>query len=152
MEIRALKDADWEEILAVANAAVAHVPNAGPQDEWLRNRMAGGPGADQHHFVCMDGGELVGYGAAESSREALDQYRLFVVTAPERFGTVGEFMFAELARYLERVGATRSWFLEYLEDDTFTRFLERHGYEESDRFEIGGGVEVVRRARERGTG
>jgi predicted nucleotidyltransferase len=144
MEIRRPRAEEWGAILAVANEAVGAVRGSGSQEEWLRNRRDFSSRGSQSEFVCIDSGEVVGYGAAERGDEApADDYRLFVVTSPERLRSVGERILGELNGYLARVNARRSWLREYAADVELTNFLIAHGYKVIEYFELEGGTRAV---------
>lgn len=144
------REDDWPGILNIANASVAAVEGAGTQEEWLENRKTFTGNGIQHHFVCTDAGQLLGYGSAENASDAqADSYRLFVVTQPETLHSIGEAIFDELVRILPKFRAQRSWFVEYANDSSLTGFLKDHGYEESRRFKLDSGVEAAVFERER---
>jgi len=141
---------DWPIILGIANASVADVEGAGTQEEWLQNRQTFTRNGIQHHFVCEESGQLVGYGSAEHAPDAPDDsYRLFVVTLPGRLNSTGEAIFDELESFLAGALAKRSWFVEYVDDLSLTGFIQDHDYNETKRFNLDSGVEVAVYARDK---
>jgi len=108
LQIRELREIDWPAVLAVANQSVAHIPGAGPQDEWLCNRGTFDPSKGvQQQIVAEASGSAVGYGALESRDPAEPRaFRLFVVTAPRLLDTVGQHLYGEL---LSRLSALRAY-------------------------------------------
>jgi hypothetical protein len=131
---RAPRDEDWETVLALANRSVGDVDVAPPQDEWLANRRAFAKGGEQHHFVAVIGATVVGYGALEHAPEAAPgSYRLFVVTAPAELDSVGVRIFERETTLLEELGATASWFVEYVDDRRLNEFIRARGYTEARR-------------------
>ncbi len=136
---------DWPEVLRLANASVADVPGAGPQDEWLANRrgfadrpgFASGGGL-RRHLVCRDPASrrAVGYGAVEHDPQAPNgAFRLFVVTEPSALETVGVQVLEQAFETLAQLGARTAWFTEYAADSRLVSFVRRQGFEEVRRFD-----------------
>jgi hypothetical protein len=148
MTFRAPREEDWPGILDIANASVADVEGAGTQEEWLQNRQTFARNGIQHHFVCLESGQLIGYGSAEHAPDAPDDsYRLLVVTLPDRLYATGEAIIDELELFLAGAGAKGSWFVEYVDDLSLTGFIQDHGYNESKCFNLDSGIEVAIYAR-----
>jgi len=147
MPFREPIDDDWPVILDIANRAIAHVPGAGPQTEWLENRRTFAARGTQQHFVHIERDEVVGYGAMEAVRDAPDAYRLFVVTAPERLERVGGAIYRELDARLARVGAKNAWFVEFAADERFGAFIRARGFTEARRFALASGEPAIVLAR-----
>ena len=141
---------DWAEILRLANASVADVPGAGPQDEWLANRRSfaeahASAGGVQRHFVARDAsGRVRGYGAVEHDPQAPeDAFRLFVVTEPSDLGSVGARILGHALEALADLGARSAWFTEYAADSRLVGFVRGHGFEEARRFDWRGAELLV---------
>lgn len=139
--LREPADADWPRILELANRSVAHVKDAGPQQEWLANRRKQMRG--RQHFVFERKSDVLGYGAIEPNDDVRNGYRVFIVTAPECRADVGETLFAHASAYLDANVAAQSWFIEYAQDAAFLEFIEQHGYAETRRFDLPDGPRVV---------
>jgi hypothetical protein len=151
--VRPVLERDWPEIRALAERSVAHVPAAGSQEDWHRNRRsAGDRGAVQRQVVVEDPelGALLGYGAVES--DAQGELRLFVVTTPDRLADVGELLYRRGLAVLGELGARRAWFTEYAADEPLLRFARARGFSERRRFELPGGTEAVTLCKELGAG
>ena len=144
MAFRSPTDADWPELLRIANLSVAEVPGAPSQDEWMRNRRTFDRRGTQFHFVNMERDRLVGYGALEQVASAEDNgYRLFVVTRPDQLDTVGNEIYRRLVELLDEHAATTSWFIEYAQASRLIAFIEHRGYRESRRFTLSSGHDAV---------
>jgi hypothetical protein len=133
--LRDVRESDWPAILDLANASVAHVPGATDQEEWLENRRHFDTAqGSQQHFVAEEAGSgaIVGYGAIESRPE----FRLFVVTLPERLPTVGELLYERALALLREAGAERVWFTELDADRTLLSFAKAHGFGDPRRFAL----------------
>src|SRR6478672_10176951 len=115
MELREVRDDDWRSILRLAQAAVAHVPDAGSQRQWLINRrrfeLSGG---HQVQYVCEGAGRIKGYGAVES--DARGRFRIFIVAAPSDLDQVGPLLHRRGMVELRSLRAQQVWFTEYAED------------------------------------
>ncbi len=142
ISIREPLDDDWPTILELANRSVASVPGAGSQEAWLGNRRAF-RGA-RRHFVAVEAGrdEVVGYAGIESV--SAGEFRLFVVTPPERLCDVGEALYARAVTQLSELGARRLSFTEYAADQRLGAFARARGFVEEDRFRLPEGVDLVR--------
>jgi hypothetical protein len=140
--LRDVGTADWPAILELANGSVAHLPSAGPQDEWLRNRRHfDSASGTQRHYVAEhpETGALLGYGAVESSPE----FRLFVVTLPEHLPTVGELLYERALALLGESNAARVWFTEYASDRILLSFARAHGFGDARSFTLPDGAEAT---------
>ena len=123
---------DWPEILELANASVAHVPEAGPQDEWYDNRRAfDAANRVQAQYVFDEDGVLVGYGAVESAQHG--EFRMFIVTESPRLPQVGEALYRKALSILAQQNAVRVWFTEYAGDAPLIDFARAHGFVEVQR-------------------
>jgi hypothetical protein len=145
LRVRPSREEDWTDILALANASVAGVPQAGPQDEWLGNRQnfdeAKGLRA---HFVAVDpSSKAVGYGAVESASGENSDFRMFIVTAPGDLETAGELLYRTTLDALKKFGAARVRLTEYAGDAAFQCFAESRGFVELERFQIPTGEILV---------
>jgi GNAT superfamily N-acetyltransferase len=146
LRLRAVRDDDWPAILAVANHSVADVSGAGSQEEWVSNRRRFDPtrGFREHFLAISDNDEIVGYGAIESAGAIDDgEFRMFVVTPPERLTVVGDFLYRSAIEALARVGARRVRLTEYAADHRLRAFAEARGFIEHERFRIANGIEIV---------
>lgn len=131
MQRREPSERDWRQIKMLADASVADVAGASVQDEWLTNRRGFQSIGEQYHFVVEEEGEVKGYGSLEHAFDAPEgNYRMFVVTAPDDLERVGQQMFEELEEMCTRLGARRSCFVEYSNDERLLGFLKQRGYEE----------------------
>jgi hypothetical protein len=150
IRLRSVRAEDWPAILAIANRSVAHVPGAGPQDDWVSNRRQfDSTRGFREQFVAHgpDDRDIVGYGAIESiespaAGQGLD-FRMFIVTPPERLSVVGDLLYRSALEVLARVGARRVRLTEYAADQPFRAFAEARGFIEHQRFRIADGNEVV---------
>lgn len=113
------------------------VPKIAPNvKEWLDNRKAfPESGGVQQDFVATIGKQIVGYTCAEhppawmrNKKEALGEYRLFVVVEPSARRTLGTRLLAKLGEFLGSVGGRRAWFQEYESDAGLISFLEERGF------------------------
>ncbi len=143
IEFRAPVASDWEHILRIANASVAHVPEAGDQGEWLSNRRYFFEQGIGTHLTALVDGSVIGYGSAEPVHEAAGVFRLFVVTAVEERDRFGAALLARLGRVLRELDAKEARFVEYETDAGFISFLGQRGFRRVSRFEIEGGVFAV---------
>lgn len=142
--LRSVRDLDGPALLALANRSVAHVPGAGRQEAWLHNRRHFDSGRGvQLQFVAEhpESGALLGYGCIESDPRG--EYRLFLVTTPDRLSGVGELLFERGLAVLGELGAQRVWFTEYAGDEPLLRFARKHGFSEFRRFALAGGTEAM---------
>lgn len=142
--LRTPLESDWPAIHAIANRSVAAVADAGDQAEWLRNRRSFSDRGWQFHCVVDEQGMIAGYGAMERDERApRGQYRLFVVTEPDRLDEVGDTILRRLEQLLDERDAAGSWFVEYAADARLIRFLEQRGYTESRRFVLPTGQPAI---------
>jgi len=143
--LRAPQEGDWPAVLELANASVASLPEAGTQEEWLQNRRGFDPrGGVQHHLVSVRGGVVLGYGAIESGAGPdPSSYRMYVVTRPELYATVGEQLYQALIGALRQRGATEAWLIEYVGDRAALPFVLERGFREHRRMTLPDGREAV---------
>jgi N-acetylglutamate synthase-like GNAT family acetyltransferase len=142
MRLRRVQDEDWPAILALANAAVAHVPRAGCQQEWLVNRQAAGrTWRTQVQYVCEEGGAVAGYGAVESDERG--EYRMFIVVDPTRLERVGARLYGYALTALRARNVGHVWFTEYAQDQPLLRFARDRGFQEVRRLPLEGGMEAI---------
>jgi L-amino acid N-acyltransferase YncA len=143
--MREPREADWPAILGLANRSVAGVPGAGSRDAWAESRRRFDRSAGiQRQLVAVDEstGEVVGYGALERrSGDPPDGYRLFVVTAPEQLGRIGELLYRNLVALLRELGARSAWFAEHAADRAFLEFARTRGFREKERRKLEDGAE-----------
>lgn len=142
--LREPADADWPAILQLANASLAGMPNAPPQDAWLANRRAFLVPGRRHHFVALEDGRIAGYAAAEHPLHAPDgEYRVFVVVAPTARETLGVFLLRQLRHRLLKANARVMRMLEYEADAGFLAFLQAHGFVYRKTFTLTDGAAVA---------
>jgi N-acetylglutamate synthase-like GNAT family acetyltransferase len=142
MRLRRVLDEDWPAILALANAAVAHVPRAGCQQEWLVHRRAGRhTWRTQVQYVCEEDGAIAGYGAVESDERG--EYRMFLVVEPPRLERVGERLYGYALTALRARNVAHVWFTEYAEDQPLLRFARERGFKDVRRLTADGGLEAI---------
>ena len=142
--LREPTESDWPAILQLANASLADMPNAPPQDEWLANRRAFLVPGRRHHLVAFEAGRAAGYAAAEHPLHAPDgEYRVFVVVAPSARDTLATYLLRELRRHLVKANASTIRMLEYETDAGFLRFLQAHGFVHRKTFTLADGVKVT---------
>jgi len=149
--LREPRETDWPEILGLANASVAGVPGAGLQDVWAENRRHFDQvQGTQRQLVAVDEGtrSIVGYAAVESAgSDAPGAFRLFLVTAPEQLGRIGEILYQNLIAVLREIGAREVRFQEHAADAPLLAFAGARGFVERHRFTIEGGLEIVQLVR-----
>ena len=144
MEFSAPREPHWPEVLEIASRSVAHLPGAAKQDEWLQNRRTFSQRGDQIHFVALENGRVVGYGAIEGEAPSpTGEYRVFIVVDPDQRDTIGSAIYSRLEELLEDREATGSRFVEYAQDIRFIEFICARGYVESRRFPLASGVEAI---------
>jgi xanthine/CO dehydrogenase XdhC/CoxF family maturation factor len=142
MRLRRVQDEDWPAILALANAAVAHVPRAGCQQEWLDSRRAADRTArTQVQYVCEEDGAIAGYGAVESDERG--EYRMFLVATPERLENVGARLYGYALTALRARNVACVWFTEYAQDRPLLRFARERGFQEVRRLALDDGMEAI---------
>jgi SAM-dependent methyltransferase len=139
-------DDDWPAILDLAHRSLSELPDAPPQEDWLRNRRAfPQQTGKQHHLVAVAGDQVVGYAAAEQRRGAAEgEYRLFIVVAPADRATLGRMLFEQLREFLLGANQRRGWMLEYVADSDFLSFLEELGFVRVESFNLTDSSPVVR--------
>lgn len=136
--------ADWPSILELANASLAEIPHAPPQDEWLANRRAYLQGGRRHHVVAVEDGHVVGYAAAEHAlHQPQGEYRVFVVAMPAARETLGTYLLREILRYLRTMNAQTVRMLEYEADAGFLAYLESRGFARRRTFTLADGTAIV---------
>ena len=144
INLREPDEADWEALLALANASLAGVPNVPPQNEWARNRKSFPTNGIRRHVVAERERAIVGYAAAEHRANApADGFRLFVVTRPEDRRALSYTLIQWLEAQLDEIGAATAWFIEYAADTAFRSYLESKGYPETRRIVLPDGNEAV---------
>lgn len=124
--IRPINDADWPRIRLIAEASVRHLPQAGPQDEWVRNRVAFT--GRRWRFVAEDERGIVGYGALEGHR---DRIRRFVVVPwgePDSI-KVADALTGALSAVARAERISTAWMREYAADDVLIGYLLSRGSE-----------------------
>ena len=142
--LREPTEADWPAILGLANASLADIPNAPPQDEWLANRRAFLVPGRRYHVVALEAGHVAGYAAAEHLLHAPDgEYRVFVVVAPSAREALATYLLRELRRYLLKAHASTIRMLEYEADSGFLGFLQAHGFVFRKTFTLADGVKMT---------
>ena len=143
IRLRAVRDADWPSILAIANQSVADVRGAGTQEEWLGNRKKFDDTKGlREHFVAEESGEIVGYGSIESAANA-GEFRMFIVTAPKNLSSVGDLLYRYASEALSKAGARLVRLREYANDRTLREFAEARGFVERERFYIEDAIEII---------
>lgn len=148
MSFRVPLDADWSTILEIANESVAEVAGAPQQDEWLHNRRTFSERGQQEQFVLIDEGRVAGYGAMERrSQDPANRYRLFVVANSDQLADAGRKIYERLQARLTAVGATESWFVEYVQATKLIAFICAQGYAEQRRFMLPSGETAMVLAR-----
>jgi N-acetylglutamate synthase-like GNAT family acetyltransferase len=131
--IRALREADWPDVLRCADEAL---PHAGLRNQaWLDNRRLFDQGVRRRHYVVEVGNEVIGYGAIEEEKDA--RWRLFVVMSPVRLNSaVGDDVAARLLADASELGAGTLWLREEAGDRAMATFCARHGFAEVQRFTV----------------
>jgi N-acetylglutamate synthase-like GNAT family acetyltransferase len=129
--LRAPSEADWHDVLAAADAAVPFDPAMNRQ--WLQNRRQLDATAVRRHYVAVQDGRGVGYGAVELRAPGESEARLFVVTAPSLLSSVGAALFERLTADARALGVTLLWLREYAIDAPLLRFLSDRGFVETAR-------------------
>jgi len=132
VELRLPVSADWDAVLAAADAAVPFDP-AGNR-EWLGNRRCfDRTGGVRRHYVAVEGRRVVGYGALELAAPEASRARLFVVLAPTLLTTVGEILYQRLIADAAELSVAVTWLREYTRDRPLLTFLYDRGFEETGR-------------------
>jgi hypothetical protein len=142
LSVRDVRAADWDAIPHLAAGAVAHVADAGEQDEWCRNRreFARDRGVQRQYVVEDSARTIVGYGAVE----CVDgEFRLFIVTRPEALTTAGEALYRTGIRILRELGAESVSLTEYANDTPLLAFAADRGFRERRRFALPGGARAI---------
>jgi hypothetical protein len=125
------READFRRILALAHAQVPQDPRG--NEEWLQYRRA----YDEHlgqrrHYIAIHvpTQEPIGYAALEQQQADPSSFRIYLVFDPRRwsFEELGAFMYRQLLRDAEALGAARLVCAEYADDTTFRAFLERQNF------------------------
>ena len=144
IQLRVPREDDWPAIIELANLSVADVPG-GPQDDWLANRrdFAQRPGV-QRHWVAQEAGVpgIASYFSVETRPEYAGA-RIFVVTDPSAREDLGAQLLTHAIDVARQLEITSVWLIEYAADHEFVSFLGRHGFEETRRFALEDGREVV---------
>lgn len=147
LRVRPPTDDDWGIILRLANESVAHVPDAGPQDEWLENRRTFDRSkGTQVQLVAEEPSThtILGYGAVELRRDRdPNGCRLFVVASPGDLSSVGAQLFEHLWQSVLALHVARAWLTEYASDVPLQVFARERGFSEAARFWLPSGQEAV---------
>lgn len=142
MRLRKVQDDDWPAILALANAAVAHVTGAGSQQAWLDNRRSFDRAhGSQVQYVCEQGGAIAGYGAVEG--DARGEWRMFIVVEPHRLPTVGSRLYGCALTVLRAMNVGHVWFTEYAQDEPLRSFAHERGFVDQRRMTLPAGPDVI---------
>jgi hypothetical protein len=124
--IREPRPDDWAGIGRLADAAVAHIPGAPRQAEWVANRQTFS-GLRRHH-VAVRSGSVLGYAALEeSSTTAPFSFRAFIVMD---WGKPNEFsrpLWSMIEADLVELRATEVWMREYAGDSPIAAFVGEQG-------------------------
>jgi hypothetical protein len=142
---RAPSETDWPAVLALANASVAALPHVGTQEEWLGNRRGfdAATGA-RHHLVPVRDGVVEGYGSIESGAgPGPHSYRMYLVTRPEHYPSVGQVLCEALSARLQERGATEAWLIEHVGDRAVVSFALERGFREARRMRLQEGTEAL---------
>lgn len=151
---RAPSETDWPAVLALANASVAALPHVGPQEEWLGKRRGfdAATGA-QHHLVAVRDGVVEGYGSTESGAgSGPSSYRMYLVTRPEHYASVGQVLYEALSAGLQERGATEAWLIEHVGDRAVVPFVLERGFREARRMRLPEGTEALVLTKSLGSG
>jgi len=130
--------------MELADEAVVHVPGAGSQAEWCRNRRAFDVSRGvQREYVVEDDetADIVGYGSVEAAGD--EEFRLFVVTPPDRLSSVGALLYTTGIETLRELGARAVTFSEYAADEPIVSFAISHGFKESRRWTLPDGKKAI---------
>ena len=131
-ELRPPTDADWDAVLAAADAAVPFDPRT--NREWARNRRTfDATGGVRRHHVAVDGERTIGYGAVELATAGATRARLFVTTAPSLLDSVGDLLYRRLMADADELGVAVVWLREYVLDEPLLHFLRERGFVEVER-------------------
>jgi N-acetylglutamate synthase-like GNAT family acetyltransferase len=137
--LREPREADWDAILTAADAAIPFDPAM--NREWLRNRKCfEGTGGVRRHYVAVDAGTTVGYGAVEVRATRNRTGRLFVVTAPSLLTTVGTALFDQVLADARALELETVWLREYADDAALLGFLSERDFRETARTRSADGV------------
>jgi GNAT superfamily N-acetyltransferase len=129
IEVRQASGADWDAIGALANASVRHVPGAGPQAEWLSNRI--GFSGQRWHFVAERSGAIAGYGSLEAqTREADSSFRQFLVVPwdTDAGAEVADVLLMRLVDVARSEQVANVWMREYADDGPMLDHLLARGF------------------------
>jgi hypothetical protein len=139
--LRAVREGDWSQIGALANAAVKSVAEAPRQDEWVENRRRFR--GERAEMVAAVGDQVLGYAAVERRPEdPHGTYRVFLVTDWEEAGDVGQALYEWAEAELGRREAHTAWLREYARDAKIAAFVGARGFGVRKRYELDG-VEMV---------
>jgi len=135
--LRAPVEEDWPTVLELAGLAVAHVPNAPAQADWLERRRAFE--GIQRHFVAERDRMVLGYGAVEHGPEDPEAtYRVFVVTNWRESLDVAALLYARVVEELTSLRARQAWLREYASDEPLIAFVRSRGFEIREKYDHDG--------------
>ena len=132
IELRVPTDADWDDVLAAADAAVPFDPAT--NRVWVENRRAfDSTGGLRRHYVAVTDGRPTGYGAVELRTPDARVARLFVTTAPDLLPSVGAALHERLLADAAALGVETLWMREYAADEPLLAFVRARGFAETQR-------------------
>ena len=133
-ELRPPVEADWDAVLAAADAAGPLRPGDQPR-QWIC--ATGAPstrpdGVRRHHVAVAEDGRVIGYGAVELATAGATRARLFVTTAPALLPSVGDALYRRLIADAEELGVATVWLRELTgRDEPLLAFLRARGFVET---------------------
>jgi N-acetylglutamate synthase-like GNAT family acetyltransferase len=131
-ELRQPVVADWDAVLAAADAAVPFDPIS--NREWLRNRQHfDDTGGCRRHYVAFEDDRVIGYAAIELGTPGATRARLFIVVAPTLLSSVGETLYQRLTADAAELGVATVWLREYARDEPLLAFLHERGFDDTMR-------------------
>ncbi len=132
VELRPPGWADWDAVLAAADAAVPF--DSTGNRAWLANRKCfDRTGGVRRHYVAVDDERVIGYGAIELATACATRARLFIVVAPALLASMGETLYQRLITDAGVLGTSVVWLREYAGDDPLLAFLYERGFVETIR-------------------
>lgn len=129
IEVRQASAADWGAVGALADASVRHVPGAGPQAEWLSNRIDFS--GQRWHFVAARSGVIAGYGSIEvHAAKAASSFRQFLVVPwdTDVSAEVADALLVRLCDVARSERVSSVWMREYAEDNPLLDHLLARGF------------------------
>jgi L-amino acid N-acyltransferase YncA len=129
LQLRPCTEADFDAILAIADAAVPFDPEG--NRNWLEQRRAfDGATRVRRHYVVEEDGRLVGYGAIEQQSADSTSFRIYVV--PTLFGSgVEGLLYDRLLADLCHLHARHVWVREYAHDQNVRAFFAARGFRQT---------------------